>query len=292
MKQTIELSQFAINANVDEREFKDGVYDKRIELIQLALKWEGAKPKNTFIFHNVWKYPADPSYVVCFGKYGKEYYEVPKSMQDLPDEQIYDSSRKNCNDMKPSVFKDGTIVDSFRARFDDIFLLLEECGRKGMTDVVKAFSLLFFRNALLLDHEVVNGEYRYCPPQELVDFICTNVPEYEGIPMEVYLHALDAIGFNEDVKYYTQGKLQEKKGVGRENNMKTYCYAAACVLGDESWSGFIYKLMRSFGVSPITNKMFATYFPEANVTYRETRSRARRANSEIITVERFEDHYC
>jgi hypothetical protein len=50
-------------------------------------------------------------------------------------------------------------------------------------------------------------------------------------------------------------------------------------------------VLEAYGVSPITNKMFATYFPEANVTYREPRSRARRVNSEIITVERFEDHY-
>jgi hypothetical protein len=73
--------------------------------------------------------------------------------------------------------------------------------------------------------------------------------------------------------------------------MKTYCYAAACVLGKESWSGFIYKLMRNYGVSPISNKMFATSFPESKIAYREPRITARRLNSEIITIERFEDHY-
>lgn len=63
------------------------------------------------------------------------------------------------------------------------------------------------------------------------------------------------------------------------------------LLGDENWSGFIYKLMRYYGVSPITNNMFATYFPESNITYREPRVMARKKNSEIITVERFEAHY-
>ena len=286
MQETIDLTHFAINENLDSRLFKDNVYTKRIELINIAISWEGTTPKNTFIVHNVWKYPNDPSYVVCFGKYGKEYYDFISSAHQGSDE-----NRKNRNDMKPSVFRNGVIVDSFRARFDDIFALLEDCGRQGMNDVVRALAILFFRNALLLDHSFVDGKYKYEPPQELVDFICSNYPTYEGIPMEVYLHALDAIGFNEDVKYYTQGKLQERKGVGRENNMKTYCYAAACVLGDENWSGFIYKLMRAYGVSPITNKMFADYFPEANVTYREVQRRPRRANSEMITVVKFEDHY-
>ena len=290
MKQTIDLSSFAINANVDDKDFKDGVYSKKIELIQLALGWEGATPKNNMIIHNVWKYPVDPSYVVCFGKYGKEYYEF-KSQASSSGADLDENARKNCNDMKPAVFKDGTIVDSFRARFDDIFSLLEDCGRQGMTDVVRALSILFYRNALLLDHEVVGGKYCYYPPQELIDFICAHVPEYEGIPMEVYLHALDAIGFNEDVKYYTQGKMQRKKGIGRENNMKTYCYAAACVLGYENWAGFIYQLIRALGVAPITSKMFADYFPEANVSYREIQRRPKRANSELIKVVKFENHY-
>ncbi len=289
-KQSIDLSSFGINANVDDIIFKDTVYNKRIKMIQNALDWAGASPKNNMIIHNVWKYPADPSYVVCFGKYGKEYYQLA-SQAKHSQADIEDKDRKNCNDMKPAVFKDGVIVDSFRARFNDIFSLLEDCGKQGMTDVVKALSILFFRNALLIDHTIVSGKYCYCPPQELIDFICSNITEYEGIPMEVYLHALDAIGFNEDVKYYTQGKLQKRNGIGRENNMKTYCYAAACVLGEENWSGFIYKLMKTFGVSPITNKMFADYFPEANVTYKERQRRPRKINSELITVVKFVDHY-
>lgn len=287
MEQTIDLTPFAINVNVDDRSFKDEVYNKRIELIEIALEWEGATPKNNMIFHNVWKYPKDTSYVVCFGKYGKEYYEGISGVQ----QPTNDRERKNCNDMKPSVFRNGVIVDSFRARFDDIFALLEDCGRKGMVDVVKAFAILFFRNALLLDHCNNEGNYMYEPPQKLIDFICGNYPTYEGIPMEVYLHALDAIGFNEDVKYYTQGKLQKKTGIGRENNMKTYCYAAACVLGKENWAGFIYKLMRSYGVAPITNQMFDELCPEANISYFLSNRKTRTANSEIITVEWVVDHY-
>ena len=275
MTETLDFTRFAINANLDDKTFKEEVYNKRLELIQLAIAWEGTTPQNHFIIHNVWKYPADPSYIVCFGKFGKEYYE----------------NGKNCNDMKPCVFKDNAIVDSFRGRFDDIFALLEDCGKRGMTDVVKAFSILFFRNALLLDHNNNGGTYNYCPPQELVDYICTHYPTYEGIPMEVYLHTLDAIGFNEDVKYYTQEKLQKKTGIGRENNMKTYCYASACVLGAENWAGFIYKLMRGYGVAPITNQMFSNFCSEANVTYNTPRIRTRRVNSETISVERFVDHY-
>lgn len=291
MANTFELTKFALNVNLDDKSFKNDVYDKRIDLINIAIAWEGATPKDTLVIHNVWVYPKDSSYKVCFGKYGKEYYDVPASYKETPDALIPNEVRKNSNDMKPAVFKDGVIVDSFRARFDDIFALLEECGRKGKRDVVRALSILFFRNSLLLNHKIVDGKYYYCPPQELVDFICNNFPEYEGVPMEVYLHALDAIGYNEDVKYFTQGKLQEKKGVGRENNMKTYSYAAACVLGDENWAGFVYKLMRGYGVAPITNKMFATYFPEANVNFKEGTRRAKRRNSDVITVTKMIDQF-
>jgi len=192
--------------------------------------------------------------------------------------------------MMPSVFKNGAIVDSFRARFDDIFALLEDLGHSGKTDAVRALSLLFYRNALLLDHEIINGNYSYHPNQDLVDYICASIPEYEGVPMEVYIHALDAIGFNEDVKYYTRELLQKKTGVGRENNMKTYSYAAACVLGNENWAGFVYKLMRGYGVAPITSKMFADFLPEANVTFKEGVKRTKKAKSEKITVVKFVTH--
>ena len=292
MNKVIDLSAFALNVNLDDKLFKEGVYNKRIELINIALGWEGATPKNNFIMHNVWKSPTEPSYVVCFGKYGKEYYDiVSAAYKGEPDDQIPDKARKNSNDMKPCVFRDGVIVDSFRGRLDDIFALLEECGRQGLNDVVKVLSVLFLRNALLLDHYVANGNYCYMPPKELVDYICANVPQHEGIPMEVYVHALDAIGFNEDVKYYTQGKLQKKKGVGRENNMKTYCYAAACVSGYEKWAGFAYKLIRGWGVAPITNKMLAAYLPELNVSYKKSAKRAPKSNSEIITVQESIDHF-
>lgn len=272
------LSKFSINQDVDNRDYKGDIYNKRLELINIATEWPGSEEKNHFIIHKIWEYPVDPSYSICFGKYGKEYYEIKNGVQ------------KNANDMKPCVFKDGQIVDSFRGRFDDIFALLENLHRDGKDDVVRAFAVLFFRNSILLDHSIVNGEYYYTPDQELVDYICENIPEYEGIPMEVYIHVLDAIGYNEDVKYFTQGLLQKKTGIGRENNMKTYSYAAICVLGHENWAGFIYKLMRGYGVAPVTNKMFAQYFPEMGIAYRESTPRAKRVNSEIITVDSVVSH--
>lgn len=291
MPQQPDLARFAINENLDSPAFKQSVYNKRLELIQIPLAWEGAEPQGHLIAHTVWVYPQDTSYKVCLGKFGKEHYEPASSAYSrLATGELPENARKNINDMRPSVFRDEQLVDAFRARFDDIFKLLEDCNRQGLTDVVRAFAILFFRNALLLDHPVVHGRYVYCPPQPLIDFICRSVPEYEGIPMEVYIHALDAIGLNEDVKYYTQQKLQKKRGIGRENNMKTYCYAAACILGYEHWAGFIYMLMRQYGVAPITNRMFSTYFPEANTTFSERAPRPKAPKSEVITIERFVSH--
>lgn len=206
------------------------------------------------IFNNIWEYAQDSSYKVSLGKYGKEFYESGQT----------GNNQKNCNDMRPSVLKDGVVIDSVRGGFDDIFRLMESClSKPNSKDLLVAFATLFYRNALLIDHRIDNIDnkhyYIYEPPRQLLDLICSSISSYEGIPMEVYIHFLDAIGFNEDVKYFTQGKLQKKTGIGRENNMKTYTHDACCLLGHTSWADFIYKLIRSYGVSPISNQEMASF---------------------------------
>lgn len=278
----MDFHELALNTNVDSKEFKDAVYAKRLELIDIAIQWPGETTKETMIFNNVWEYPSNSSYTVCLGKYGKEFYESGQT----------GNGQKNSNDMRPTVLKDGCIVDSVRGRFDDIFRLMELChSKENGQELLKAFAILFYRNALLLDHQIVARHYLYEPPQSLIDVICASLPSYEGIPMEVYIHFLDAIGLNEDVKYFTQQKLQNGKGIGRENNMKTYAHDACCLLGHVSWADFIYKLIRNFGVSPISNKDMATFFPELSITYRVPRQRTRRSASTTTVIKEILDQH-
>ena len=282
----INLTNYALNVKVDSPAFKREVYEKRLDLIDIALGWPGSATEGTMIFNNIWEYAQDSSYKVSLGKYGKEFYESGQT----------GNNQKNCNDMRPSVLKDGVVIDSVRGGFDDIFRLMESClSKPNSKDLLVAFATLFYRNALLIDHRIDNIDnkhyYIYEPPRQLLDLICSSISYYEGIPMEVYIHFLDAIGFNEDVKYFTQGKLQKKTGIGRENNMKTYTHDACCLLGHTSWADFIYNLIRSYGVSPISNQEMASFFPELGIECNERRRRVRSAASTPISITQIIDQY-
>lgn len=265
------LDNLVINQKIDDNEFRQKVFDKRVELIKIAEGWSGLDERGSYIFHNVWR-SNDNNYVVSLGKYGKEYYQPGTTGHGV----------KNCNDMRPSIIKDGQVLMSVKGGFDDIFRLMERCKEDGKEDVLRAFAILFFRNALLLDHSIVDGKYYYNPDSGLIDYICSEFPSWEDVPMDVYIRFLDAIGYNEDVKYYTKGKLEKTKGIGRENNMRTYAYVICCILGYEKWSPCIYNLMKHFGVAPITNEMMGRHFPELELSYNPSVHRQRRRVNEEI----------
>ncbi len=251
------------------------IFVKRKEIIKLAIAWEGEEGEGKYVSNEVWKYRKDPSFVVSLCKYGKEFYR--------------DGDRKNINDMRPSVVKNGEILQSVKGGFNDIFRLLEMCKKRKQDKVLRAFAVLFLRNVFLIDHEDPSGGYYiYEPNEELVQFICDKQQEYEGVPMEVYIHYLDAIALNEDVKYYTKGKLTSlKRSVGRENNMRTYLYYICCLLSHIDWSEYIYKLITSRGVAPITNKDIAKSFPEFfKIGYKPRKSKVARKAEEAGNSEK------
>lgn len=43
---------FVINQNVDDKGFKNSVYNKRVQLINIALGWEGISPKKASPFED------------------------------------------------------------------------------------------------------------------------------------------------------------------------------------------------------------------------------------------------
>ena len=55
----MDFHELALNTNVDSKEFKDAVYAKRLELIDIAIQWPGETTKGTMIFNNVWEYPSN-----------------------------------------------------------------------------------------------------------------------------------------------------------------------------------------------------------------------------------------
>lgn len=105
----------------------------------------------------------------------------------------------------------------------------------------------------------------YNPPMDAIKEIESIMDNYNGISIEAFIHYLDAIGYNEEVKYYGLG-YNFKGGIGRKNNMLTYANIIAVLMGKASF----YKLCGSFsrppiGVSPITIQNAMEAFPELEI---------------------------
>lgn len=49
----INLTNYALNVKVDSPAFKREVYEKRLDLIDIALGWPGSATEGTMIFNNI-----------------------------------------------------------------------------------------------------------------------------------------------------------------------------------------------------------------------------------------------
>jgi len=241
--------------------FASKVRAKKKCMIDEAISWKGSANREDLIYHDLWA-SKDGKYNVKLGKFGKEYHLTTIKHKD-------GTVGNNPNDMHPTVYVDGVIRD-FDGSFDHVFNFFQEVSEKSK-DALRILGCLVFRNSLLLDHKLVNDEngissYRYQPSEDAISFISERFPLYDGIPIEAYLHYMEAIAWNEDVKYYTLGYDVFKQGTGRTNNMKTYANLIAVLLGKASFV----KLCSSFsrppvGVSPITNNAALEAFPELKI---------------------------
>ncbi len=101
----------------------------------------------------------------------------------------------------------------------------------------KKVLVLLYRLCFLLDHqEIKKGKIRYFPSQEILDYISKiDFSLKEGfkdkfkkdeIGLLEYLHFVDLLGWNEDVKYHITNsqpdfEVKSKKNVGRTNTIKS-----------------------------------------------------------------------
>lgn len=232
--------------------YKRAVLQKKEELVRISTNLSGKTVQGSFDYHTIWKSPNN-EYVVSVGKYGKEYYQTNK--KNYRTKQL----GNNPNDMKPTVFYKGeeTVFD---ASFKNIFDFIIEVGNKDK-EALQLLGCLFVRNAFLEDNDIINGKYAYIPPKEVVQRIIAAVPTFNGIDTEVYLHYIDVIAWNEDVKYWSL-EYDLIKGTGRQNNMLTYAHIAAVLLGGSSLSALCMGLIRGMGVSPISLVELKNVFTE------------------------------
>lgn len=237
--------------NQTQRVINDVARTKKMSLINEAIGWAGCTTKGQYIEHVIWE-SDDKRFRVSFRKYGKEYYENVRWADG--------HMEHNPNDMKPSLFCNGEEVSTL-ASFDDIFRFLQEIHSLN-PDAAQIMGCLIYRDAYLLDYHESGKTFRFCPPEEALDYLKANIPDWEGISIEAYLRYLDTIAWNEDVKYYSIG-YDVLRGPGRTNNLLTYAHLLAVLMGKASLS----KLCGSFsrppiGVSAITRSDAQKAFPQ------------------------------
>ncbi len=215
------------------------VFPKRQARIIEAKSWpQGTKEDRKY--HTIWE---KDDYRVALGKPGKE---------ALPGY----SGKTNPDDMRPTIFFKGQDMKK-AATFQDIVKDLEEVG-KTHAYALELLGCLLFRSAFLLDHRKINPEtsegiYRYYPSEEVINKITETVPIIYGVPAEVFIHYLDAIALNEDVKYDFLGYDLQTKNVGGKNNLLTYVNLVAVISGKKALYTLTGPLLRS-GVAAITQK--------------------------------------
>jgi hypothetical protein len=216
------------------------------DLINEAISYPGTTEKGKLIFTEIW---SNGEYSVKFGKFGKEYYR--------------EGDKRNVNDMAPTIFRNDVICE-YDASFRAIFRLSENLKKVGDKRSLVVLGCLFVRNAFLVDHYKTENGYRYQIPDNALAYLNEHVGEYTGIPIEVFLMYVDAIAWQEDVKYTTRGK-SITSDIGRKNNMLTYARFIACLLNRSSYAEMLNKF--SMGVSALPKGEIASTYPELRTRY-------------------------
>jgi len=227
---------------------------RRQEAIAEARTWPRGRNRNDQRFTQV--SPKLGPYHVSLGKPGKE---------AEPDW----GGRPNPNDMTPTLFCDGLRVD-FTPSFTGIFREFQHMGasydEQGRASELslELLACLLFRAAFMLDHtETSPGSrcWRYTPPVPVLDILEQELPciEEQSVPTRVFLHLIDALAWNEDVKYNPDGA--HLGGTGRQNTLLTCVKVIGVVMDRVSIADVIGHMTVARGVSPITQRDALRAFP-------------------------------
>ena len=243
------IRSIAINRPISHSrnsQYRNAEIEMKRSLIEEAIHYPGTTPQGNLIYTPVWE---NGDYSVKFGKFGKEYYR--------------EGVKRNINDMAPTIFKNDVVCE-YDASFRAIFRLSEDLKNKGDEESLLILGCLFVRNAFLVDHTKTANGFRYVIPQPALDYLNEHVGTHSDIPIDAFLMYVDAIAWQEDVKYTTLGK-PITSDVGRKNNMLTYARFVACLLGRSSYAEMLNKF--SMGVSALPKNEIETAFPELKTTY-------------------------
>lgn len=237
--------------------------DKRLASVREAIDW----PRGTDVDNKVRTVVfGRDNYQICLSKPGKE------AAPDYTSARYKDGRRgNNPNDMRPEILADGLRIEK-NASFRDVFEELQKIHLQSI-DGIRILACLLARSAYMADHvEIQPGVFRYFPQSELLSKLKELIPSAYEVPIEVFLHYLDALALNEDVKYFTLG-YDIGNGTGRKNNLLTCVNVIGVLLGKVSIAKFAGDFSRPpVGISAISLKMVYEIFPELKDASNEVNS--------------------
>ena len=223
---------------------------KRAEAIEEARAWAAGPDQAHKIYHPV--SPEHHGLTVALGKPGKE--------------AAWEGNKQNPHDMLPSVLgadDPEAYLGSFVGIFGEFFELgLGKRYGRPTEHVLELVAAMLFRSAFMLDHQSVSaGKWRWRPPKTTMEIIESEVDELGGLPVRTYLHMVDALAWNEDVKYDHRARQKGKRqgAVGRQNNLLTCVNVIGVVVGRVPAARVLGGMAR--GVCPIGRKDAEEVFP-------------------------------
>lgn len=176
-------------------------------------------------------------------------------------------ARHNAHDMTPWVIEGGVRSNSTPS-FNDVFREFQhmaasygEEGRVGEA-CLELMACLLFRAAYMLDHkDVGDGCWRYAPPEDVLVILDRDMPVVFdlGIPTQAFLHLIDALAWNEDVKYNPEPETGLRP-TGRQNTLLTCVNVIGMFLDRVSVVDVLGEMARMRGVAPITQKAALQHF--------------------------------
>jgi len=226
---------------------------KRLAQVTEAKSWPAGTQEQQ-VFEIIWE---GGIYSIRLGKPGKE------AASDYMGCKYQDGHRgNNPHDMRPSIFRDGALVEKHIASFVQIFDEIQKLSESDNDNALELIGALLFRSAFMVDHrEDRPGVWRYHPPIEVITELNRTMPLAEGLPIEVFLHFLEALAWNEDVKYDTLG-YDIRTGTGRRNNLLTCVNLIGVLLNEVRISKFAGNFGRPpVGISAISNVEAYRIFP-------------------------------
>jgi hypothetical protein len=216
---------------------------RKLAAIDEAVLWPRGPAFGDRVFTRVYEFPS-LGFEVGVEKPGKEVFENPP----------------NVNDMLPSIYQHGRRWD-LAPSFFDLYQEFQLISREARGQPLELMGCLLYRASYMLDHEFVDGGWRWKPPEDVMQTITESIPHMAGLPVEVFLTMVEVVALQEDVKYQTLG-YDVSKGAGRTNNLQTCAHLIAAFLGRINIVRFAGSLARPpAGVAPLPQTRAKAVFP-------------------------------